>query len=111
MFVSHIEVSETWIDMQKNGYYFSRAHRSHYLESLQAIAYSNTEYEFNSNMNVLRNKKKSVTDYCQENWLLFKEQWVKCFKSQTYNMRNNKQHARTNIQKNEKCFLKVCKSS
>ena len=74
--------------MQKNGYYFSRAHRSHYLESLQAIAYSNTEDEFNSNMNLLRNthKNKSVMDYCQENRLLFKEQWVKCFKSQMSNM-------------------------
>ena len=81
MLVSHIEVSETGIDMQKNGYYFSRAHRSHYLESLQAIAYSNTEDEFNSNMNLLRNTKiKSVINQCQENWLPVKEQWVKCFK-------------------------------
>ena len=56
--------------------------RSHCLEILQAIAYSNTEDEYNSNVNVLRNTKiKSVIDYCQENWLPVKEQCMKCFKS------------------------------
>ena len=46
------------------------AERIHCLEILQAIAYSNTEDEYNSNVNLLRNKKiKSVIDYCQENWL------------------------------------------
>ena len=57
------------------------AERSHCLDILQAIAYSNTEDEFNSNMNLLRNTKiKSVINQCQENWLPVKEQWVKCFK-------------------------------
>ena len=60
---------------------------SHCIEILQAIAYSNTEDEYNSNMNLLRNTKiKSVIDYCQENWLPVKEQWVKCFKSQVFNL-------------------------
>ena len=63
------------------------AERSHCLEILQAIAYSHTKDEHNSNVNLLRNTKiKSVIDYCQENWLPVKEQWVKCFKSQVLNL-------------------------
>ena len=63
------------------------AERSHCLEILQAIAYSNTEDEYNSNVNLLRNTKiKSVIHHCQENWLPVKEQWVKCFKSQAFNL-------------------------
>ena len=59
----------------KNGYHLSRLFWSHCLVVLQAIAYSNTEDEYNSNVNLLRNTKtKSVMDYCQKNWLPVKEQ-------------------------------------
>ena len=84
------------------------AERSHCLEILQAIAYSNTEDEYNSNVNLLRNTKiKSVTDYCQENWLPVKEQWVKCFKSQVFNLEettNNRLESTFNK-------IKICKSN
>ena len=65
----------------------SSAERLRALEILSRMANPRTLPKYNEALDELKNSNmKSVVDYVLDNWDPIKEQWVACFKDQTFNM-------------------------
>lgn len=57
------------------------------LEILTKLAYSKSPQDYERHLKILNDTRlNSVIDYVKENWTPIKEQWVSCFKDETFNL-------------------------
>ena len=62
------------------------AERNRCLEILTDLAYSKSPNEYDKHLQALGNISSSVKEYIELNWIPIKDQWVSCFKDNTFNL-------------------------